>query len=126
MTHAYTYQERRVRRQRQREREKRILKRKVSIVRRVETKAAKYLDSGKVRSESGRRQKRSGRTNKVSKKHKRSVCRRDRIRGVTQGARLHLLNNGIIRMLHQKIHILLSDFHIFFVFLACQEDDKNR
>jgi hypothetical protein len=55
MTHAYTYQERRVRRQRQREREKRILKRKVSIVRRVETKAAKYLDSGKVRGESGKR-----------------------------------------------------------------------
>jgi hypothetical protein len=54
MTHAYTYQERRVRRQRQREREKCILKRKVSIVGRVETKAAKYLDSGKVRSESGR------------------------------------------------------------------------
>jgi hypothetical protein len=54
MTHAYTYQERRVRRQRQRKHEKRILKRKVSIVRRVETKAAKYLDSGKVRSESGK------------------------------------------------------------------------
>jgi hypothetical protein len=51
----YTYQERRVMRQRQREREKCILKRKVSIVRHVETKAAKYLDSGKVRSESGRR-----------------------------------------------------------------------
>jgi hypothetical protein len=42
------------RRQRQHEREKRILKRKVSIVRHIETKAAKYLDSGKVRSESGR------------------------------------------------------------------------
>jgi len=69
----YTYQERRVKRQRQREHEKRILKWKVSIVRRVETKAAKYLDSGKVRSESGRRWKRSGRTNKVSKKHKRSA-----------------------------------------------------
>jgi hypothetical protein len=73
MTHAYTYQEERGKRQRQREREKRNLNRKVSIVRRVETKAAKYLDSGKVRSESGRRYKRSGRTNMVSKKHKRSA-----------------------------------------------------
>ena len=55
MTHAYTYQENRDKRQRQREREKRNLNRKVSIERHVETKAAKYLDSGKVQSESGRR-----------------------------------------------------------------------
>jgi hypothetical protein len=43
MTHAYMYQERRVKRQRQREREKHILKRKVSIVRRVETTSQKVL-----------------------------------------------------------------------------------
>jgi hypothetical protein len=55
MTHVYTYQENRDKRQRQRKCEKHNLKRKVSIVRRVETKAAKYLNSGKVRSESGRR-----------------------------------------------------------------------
>ena len=54
MTHAYTNQGKRDKRQRQREREKRNLNRKVSIMRRVETIAAKYLDSGKVRSESGR------------------------------------------------------------------------
>jgi hypothetical protein len=62
-------------------------------VRHVETIAAKYLDSGKVRSESGRWQRWSSRTNMVSKKHRRSVCRQDRTRGVTVSL---LLVSGLV------------------------------
>jgi Flp pilus assembly protein TadB len=104
MTHKCMYQWRGVRRWGQRKCEKASLNRKVSIVRHVETIAAKYLDSGKVRSESGRWQRRSSCTNMVSKKHRRSAWRQDRTRGVTVSL---LLVSGLVVALTLALMMVL-------------------